>query len=244
MSHVLLLAGTAEARELAARLADMGCLGVTASLAGATAAPAQIAVPTRTGGFGGPKGLAAWIRAHDVTVLIDATHPFAARMQANAARAAAATGIPRLRLLRPEWPARPGWTLVTSLQEAADALPEGARVLLTTGRNEIAPFAARGDVSFHARSIEPVPDLPDHIRNIRARPPFTLADETALMRRLAITHLVSKNAGGAGAAKLDAAEALRLSTIMVARPPRPPGPVAATVAEAVAWLGQTVAKSH
>lgn len=239
--HVLILAGTAEARALAERLATVAGLRVTASLAGVTSAPAPIAAETRMGGFGGADGLAAWLRAHHVAALIDATHPFAARMAANAEAACAATGTPRLKLLRPPWQPSGDWHSLPGIAAAAAALPPGARPLLTTGRKETAPFAARPDLACLLRVIEPVSGLPPHIVQIVARPPFTLEAETALMRAHAVSHLVAKNAGGTGRAKLDAAARLSLPILMVERPAPPPGPVAATVAEAVAWVRETVA---
>ena len=229
---LLLLAGTAEARALAAALAQRG-VDATASLAGATRAPADHALPVRTGGVGGAEGLAGWLRANRVRGVVDATHPFSRRMPWNAAAACAAAGVPRVRLLRPEWPARAGWIPAASLGEAAAALPAGARVLLTTGR-EAAPFAARVDCRFWLRSIEPVA-LPPHVEPVLARPPFGVDEEEALMRRLGVTHLVSKNSGG-DAAKLDAAQALGVLVVMVARPAPPPGPLARSVDEALGWV--------
>jgi len=236
-----MLAGIAEARALASLLAGMPDLKPVASLAGVTAEPAPLAIPTRTGGFGGVTGLADWLGAHAPAVLIDATHPFAARMQRHAVEAAERANTPRLRLLRPPWPPRDGWREVPDLASAAADLPPGARALVTTGSGDIAPFAARPDTTIHLRSIEPVAGLPDHIHPILARPPFTREDETQTLRNLRVTHLVTRDAGGGGTAKLDAAEALRLTTIVVARPPEPPGPIARTPGEAVAWLRQTVA---
>ncbi|HUF87573.1 MAG TPA: cobalt-precorrin-6A reductase [Thermohalobaculum sp.] len=240
-AHVLILAGTAEARTLVERLAVLPGLRVTASLAGVTSNPAPIAAETRTGGFGGPDGLAAWLGAHRVAALIDATHPFAARMAANAATACAATGTPRLKLLRPVWQPVGDWHSFPEPAVAAAALPPGARPLITTGRKEVAPFAARPDLACLLRVIEPVADLPEHITQIVARPPFTLETELALMRAHAITHLLAKNAGGSGRARLDAAARLGLPILMVERPAPPPGPRAAGVADAVAWLLETVA---
>lgn len=228
-----MLAGTAEARALAARLSGMAGIEATASLAGATRAPAAYAVPVRTGGFGGAAGLKTWLRDGAVAAVVDATHPFAARMPWNAADACTAAGVPRLRLLRPEWPSEPDWTVVASLDAAARALPPGARVLLTTGR-EAAPFAVRRDCRFWLRSIEPV-HLPAHIQPLLARPPFGPEAETALLRRLGATHLISKNAGG-DRSKLDAATAEGVRIVMVARPPGPPGPEVGTVDEAAAWV--------
>lgn len=239
-AHVLILAGTAEARALAEALAALPGLRVTASLAGVTSAPAPLAGDTRTGGFGGAAGLTAWLGEQRVAALIDATHPFAARIAANAAAACECTGTPRLKLLRPAWQPVGDWRAFPDLAATAAALPSGARPLLTTGRKELAPFAARTDLAPLLRVIEPVADLPPHIEQIVARPPFGLEDELALMRRHGATHLVAKNAGGPARAKLDAAVRLGLPILVVERPTAPSGPKATTVADAVAWTCRTV----
>ncbi|MEM6712006.1 MAG: precorrin-6A/cobalt-precorrin-6A reductase, partial [Pseudomonadota bacterium] len=75
--RVLILGGTAEARELAERLADLRSVDTVASLAGATKDPKAYRVKTRVGGFGGIEGLTAWLTTEQVSVVIDATHPFA-----------------------------------------------------------------------------------------------------------------------------------------------------------------------
>lgn len=239
--RALLLAGTGEARALADAVSDIPDLHVTASLAGVTRAPVALPVTTRTGGFGGAGGLRDWLVAHRTDLVINATHPFAEQMQANALEACGALDLPCLRLLRPGWPPRPGWIHAATPGDTADALPQGARVLLTIGRKDLAPFHARPDLSCVLRTIEPVPGLPPHIAPMIARPPFTPDQERATMALLGVTHLVTKNAGGPGTAKLDAADALRLTTVVLDRPPPPPGPVVATVAEAVAWLHGKVA---
>ena len=92
--RVLILGGTTEARRLAERLAGRSDLAVTLSLAGRTAAPAAQPVPVRIGGFGGAQGLADYLSAERIDALIDATHPYAAVISANAAAAAAAAGVP------------------------------------------------------------------------------------------------------------------------------------------------------
>ena len=135
-AHVLILAGTTEARALAEALGPLAGLRVTASLAGVTSTHAPIAAETRTGGFGGADGLAAWLRDQHVAALVDATHPFAARIAANAAAACARTGTPRLKLLRPAWEPVGDWHDFPDLAAVAAALPAGARPLLTTGRKE------------------------------------------------------------------------------------------------------------
>lgn len=239
-AHILLLGGTAEARIVAERLSELPGLAVTASLAGVTADPAPIAANTRRGGFGGAAGLAEYLTTHAVTAVIDATHPFAAQMATNAAFACAAKATPRLRLIRPPWNPSGDWRSVPDIAAAATALPPGAKALITTGRKEIAPFAARDDITCLLRVIEPVPELPPNIAQLSARPPFSLDDELALMRTRAVTHLVSKNAGGPGRAKLDAAAQLAIPVVLVERPPPPPGPTVESIEAAVAWVLDTV----
>ncbi|MBJ6641307.1 cobalt-precorrin-6A reductase [Streptomyces sp. DHE7-1] len=226
--HVLILGGTTEARRLAADLAAHPAVRVTTSLAGRVASPAPVAGETRTGGFGGPEGLVDWLRTHRVDVLVDATHPFAASITANAARAAAVTGVRALMLRRPGWRPVAGddWHLVDSLDAAAEALPRlGRRVFLSTGRLGLAAFRHLTDLSFVVRSVDPPePPLPPDTRVLLARGPFTVTDETRLLRTHRIDVLVTKDSGGAAtAAKLTAARDLRLPVVVVRRPEPPAG---------------------
>ncbi len=132
------------------------------------------------GGFGGASLLAAWLRDHRIDRLVDATHPFAERMSASAARASQLTGVPLLALRRPGWDEEDGddWHRVPSLPDAANALPEGARVFLTTGRRSIPVFAARTDAWFLARSVDPPePPVPSNVEVLLARGPYTADGE-------------------------------------------------------------------
>ncbi|MGW2741473.1 cobalt-precorrin-6A reductase [Streptomyces sp. NPDC001450] len=226
--HILILGGTAEARRLAADLAARPGVRVTTSLAGRVARPGAPAGEVRIGGFGGAEGLADWLRTHDVDAVVDATHPFAESITANAARAATATGVPAVVLRRPGWHPGPGdrWHDVTCLAAAAEALPGlGRRVFLTTGRLGLAAFAHLTDLHFVVRSVDPPgAPLPPHTEVVLARGPFTLAGETDLLRARAIDVLVTKDSGGdATAAKLTAARQLGLPVVVVRRPPLPDG---------------------
>jgi precorrin-6A/cobalt-precorrin-6A reductase len=244
---VLVLGGTSEASGLARALAGRPGVEVTTSFAGRTSAPVAAAGRTRVGGFGGPEGLARHLREASVDVLVDATHPFAARMRWHAASAAGAAGVPWLRLERPAWQAVPGdrWVPVADLDAAAAAVTAGGhrRVLLTTGRTELAPFAACPDTWFLVRSVEPPGPLPlPRAEVLLARGPFTVEGELGLLAAHAIDAVVTKNSGGdATAAKLTAARRRGLPVVIVERPPSPPGPHAPTVADALAWLDATLA---
>ncbi|MCT7351498.1 cobalt-precorrin-6A reductase [Streptomyces sp. 15-116A] len=226
--HVLILGGTTEARELAAELTSHPGIRVTTSLAGRVVRPGPVAGEVRVGGFGGVRGLAGWLRAEGVCAVVDATHPFAETITAHAARAAELTGLPLVVLRRPGWQPGPGdrWHPVPSLDAAAGLLPRlGRRVLLTTGRLGLGAFAHLTELHFVVRSVEPPePPMPPHTRALLARGPFTLADETALLREHGIDVLVTKDSGGAAtSAKLTAARELGLPVVLVRRPPLPPG---------------------
>jgi precorrin-6A/cobalt-precorrin-6A reductase len=240
-TKLLILGGTGEAAALAERLAGDPRLTVITSLAGRTREPAKIAGAIRVGGFGGAEGLATYLEAESIDLLTDATHPFAARMAANAARACAETSVPRLKLLRPAWRAVAGdtWIAVADVAAAARAVGEiGRRVFLTVGRQELAAFAGLDGVWFLARSIEPPLCPLANCTTIQARGPFSEADEIALLEEHSIDLLVSKNSGGAATyAKIAAARSLGLPVVMIARPPVPPGDTVDSVDEAVAWVG-------
>jgi precorrin-6A/cobalt-precorrin-6A reductase len=237
--RVLVLGGTGEARRLAAALLADG-VDVVSSLAGATTSPVLPPGEVRVGGFGGADGLAAWLRAEEVTAVVDATHPFAAGITANAAAACGAAGVGLLRLQRPGWSAGPGddWRWVDTLEDAAAAVADHAHVFVTTGRRGLAAFAGlTGEVLL--RTLDPPePPLPARTTVVLERGPFALEDERALMREHEVDVLVTKDSGGGmTAAKLVAARERGIPVVVVRRPPVPPGvPVVATVEQARAWV--------
>jgi precorrin-6A/cobalt-precorrin-6A reductase len=240
--RILILGGTAEARTLAAALADRLALAVTLSLAGRTAQPAPQPVPVRTGGFGGPEGLARYLRVERIDALIDATHPYAAVISANAARAAKAAAVPILALRRPPWPKTEDdrWIAVDSIADAVAALGSAPRrVFLALGRKELQPFTAAPQHDYLIRSVDPV-DPPlgvPHATYIVARGPFSEAGDRALLERHAIEMIVAKNSGGdATYGKIAAARALGLPVVMLTRPALPDVPSVATVDEVLTWL--------
>jgi precorrin-6A/cobalt-precorrin-6A reductase len=235
---ILVLGGTAEARELAAALHERGT-PVTTSLAGRVTRPRLPPGEVRIGGFGGPDRLADWLGANGVTRVVDATHPFAERISTSAMAACAAAGTPLLRLERPGFSERPGdgWRWVDDLEGAAAEIAGlGERVLLTTGRQGLAAFA-EGKAWFLIRCVDPpAPPLPARHEVLLDRGPYTLEGELALIDRHRIDVLVTKDSGGTyTAAKLDAARARRLPVVVVRRPGRPASQGVSTVAQALAW---------
>jgi precorrin-6A/cobalt-precorrin-6A reductase len=237
---LLILGGTSEARVLAQQLAGDARYAALLSFAGRTEQLQRPALPHRVGGFGGAAGLAEFLRANAFDALIDATHPFAARMSANAVRAAQTLDLPLLRVAPPAWASQEGdtWHEVADMPAAAQAL--GAirrRVFLTIGRLEVDAFAAAPHHHYLVRSVDPFAlSLPD-ARLLTARGPFLREDERALLAREAIDVIVTKNAGTPSTyAKIEAARELGLPVIMVRRPLLPPCETVAGGDEALRWL--------
>jgi precorrin-6A/cobalt-precorrin-6A reductase len=240
--RILILGGTAEARRLAALLAARTEFAVTLSLAGRTAHPAPQAVPVRSGGFSGADGLIRYLRDQRIDVLIDATHPYAGVISANAARAARGAGVELLALERPPWIKLEGddWIEVASIADAVAALGETpSRVFLALGRKELQPFANAPQHNYLIRSVDPV-DPPLRVPRaayITARGPFSEVEDRALLERHEIEMIVAKNSGGdATYGKIAAARALHLPVIVLTRPILPDVPSVATVDAVVAWL--------
>jgi precorrin-6A/cobalt-precorrin-6A reductase len=245
---VLILGGTAEARELAGRLAGRDGLHVISSLAGRVRDPALPAGQVRIGGFGGPGGLADWLTTQRAAAVVDATHPFAARISVNAAAACARTGTPLLGLVRPPWTPGDGddWHPAGSLPDAAALLPSlGSRAFLTTGRQGLAAFAPLAGTWFLIRCVDPPSGpLPPACQVILARGPYDAAAELALMRTHRIDVLVTKNSGGElTAGKLQAARELAIPVVMVTRPALPEVPGCSSAAAAERWLLRQLPRS-
>ncbi|KON65477.1 precorrin-6A reductase [Komagataeibacter europaeus] len=241
--RVLVLGGTTEARVLYGLLEQAGArLDATVSLAGATRAPVLPRLAVRIGGFGGVDGLRDWLVAHRTDAVIDATHPFAVRMSANAAQACTQAGVALLRVERPGWTPVAGdrWIRVADMEAAARALGSTPRrVLLTVGRKDLLPFHHAGAHDWLLRSVDR-PDaslLPPGARVLQARGPFDVAAEDALLRDERIDVIVTKNSGGiATYAKLVAARARGVPVIMVDRPPVAAALTVVDAVGAMAWL--------
>ena len=248
-SRTLILGGTIEARLLADALAKRPGVTVTLSLAGRTANPLPQPVPVRIGGFGGADGLAAYLRDERIDALIDATHPYAATISANAAEAVRATGVPLVALRRKAWTKVDGdsWVEVATMDEAVRALGQAPRrVFLALGRKELQPFTAAPQHVYLIRSVDPVdpPLAVPHAIYIAARGLFSEAEDRALLKRHRIDVVVAKNSGGSATyGKIAAARTLQLPVIMLARPALPEVSSVATVEEALVWLDHAIASS-
>ncbi|WP_069162573.1 cobalt-precorrin-6A reductase [Nocardia altamirensis] len=238
----LILGGTREARELAHIASGEPGFDIVSSLAGRVRDPMLPDGAVRVGGFGGVDGLREWLAANRIAVVVDATHPFAGTISANAAAAVADLRLPLVHLRRPSWSAQPGdrWFRVPDLAAAAKTAAElGDRVFLTIGRQGVGAFAGSTRAWFLIRAIDP-PDgpLPPQHELLLARGPFTVEDEARLLADRRIDVVVTKDSGGDQTdAKLTAARAAGLPVVMIDRPALPAGGVVVeTVAETWKWL--------
>jgi precorrin-6A/cobalt-precorrin-6A reductase len=236
---LLILGGTAEARGLAGAAVDRfgHRLDVITSLAGRTRNPAALPGTVRVGGFGGAAGLADYLSAEAIAIVIDATHPFAEVISDHAREACEGTGVPRLALLRPRWRKQAGdhWIEVDDVAGAAVALADhGGRAFITVGVKELDAFAgAHGVIRLVDRPAAP----PANFEMLTGRGPFTVAGETRLLTDHGIDVVVSKASGGtATRAKITAARNLGIPIIMMRRPPDPPGPRTSRQSAALDWI--------
>lgn len=239
--NVLVLGGTADARDLADRLVADG-VDVVTSLAGRTKGPRLPSGNVRVGGFGGADGLVDWLAGNAIDAVVDATHPFAATITGHAAQACDRLGVGLLRLVRPGWADHPdagSWHWVGDHAAAAEAASRlGDRIVLTVGRQNLPTYLVLSDRTVLARVAEP-PELvlPPSWTLIARRGPFALADELALLGSFGCQVLVTKDSGGPTAAKLDAARTVGASVVVVGRPLPPEGlESVGDVEAAVAWL--------
>ena len=220
--RILILGGTQEAAELAQTLSDAGTEMIT-SLAGRTKEHVPVAGRTRTGGFGGIEKMVAWITDNGITKVIDATHPFAQQISKNAEQACRLGGVELERRQRAPWEKVDGdiWVEVCSLEEAAESLPSGAKVLLALGSQYLDAFSTRTDIHFLVRMVDQPtvpPNLPSH-ELVLGRPSASWRTEASLLNQHGINHIVCRNSGGAGAyAKIIAARELAIPVIIIRMP--------------------------
>lgn len=238
---LLLLAGTSEARSLAADLAKLPNVDVMASLAGVTREPLDLPVPMRSGGFGGREKFTAYLRDQQFDAVIDATHPFAAKISKRCYEVARDIGVAHLQILRPAWQPEAGdlWHFIPDESAAADHIPQGAVVFLATGRQTLQRFDNMAGRRLICRQIDRSEgDFPFQGGEfLIGRPPFSIQEEVDLFKTRNVDWLVVKNAGGMlSRSKLLAARQLQIPVLLIERPALLPCKPVETATEALQWI--------
>lgn len=248
MMRLLILGGTGEAADLAEAVRQRfgEQTDVISSLAGRTRQPRALPGRVRTGGFGGADGLVRYLRKTRIDLVVDATHPYATQISANARTACEAVGVPRMLLLRPPWTmqAHDNWIAVSDVAEAARRVPDfGSRAFLTLGSGDVSAFAGLEGVFLLLRVAEE-PDRPPlpGAEWIVGRGPFVEADEVRLLTDWRIDVVVSRNSGGkATRGKIAAARRLAIPVIMIERPVPEPGTRTNDIEETIEWIAGRLA---
>ena len=251
---LLILGGTSEAYQLAENLdkqLPQENLNFISSLAGSTKKPNIPAGKFRTGGFGGLAGLKNFLVKEEISLLLDATHPFAENISKNALLASSDLGLPFLVLNRPPWvkQSKDQWIEVSSLKNAVKYLKNVEKktgslfstgsIFLTTGNKELWLFQNSLNYHFLVRTVEE-PELVSEWPQatfLKDRGPYTLENEIKLLKKHKISMLVAKNSGGISTyAKIEAARYFKIPVLMVRRPEMITAKSCQTVNEAVDWV--------
>ena len=220
MMRILLLGGTGDALRIARQLGPEHVY----SLAGLGKVPDDLSCEVRVGGFGGSEGLARYIEDRRISLVIDATHPYAAQISANAAKASGAAQVPCWALRREGWQPQAGddWRMVDDWTELTAALASFKRPLFTLGREPLAHLDEIPPQQFWTIRCLGAHEANPRARILATRGPFTLEGERALFSAEAFDVVVSKNSGGSATeAKLEVARERGLPVVMLRRPALP-----------------------
>lgn len=245
--RILLLSGTSEGPVLGRALLDAG-LDVVATVTREEAVrhlfePLHGELTVEVQGFDAP-GLRQYLGS-GVYAVLDATHPFAVQITRIARDVCAELGVPYVRYERPDWLPPEGTHLAETFAEAAVLVPKlGNRIMLTIGANSLKYFAhLHGCLTMFARILPAAESLarafaagftPDRV--FCMRPPFSREFNRAFFAEYRTEVLVVKASGVAGGIveKVEAAQQLGMSVLMIKRPSVESAAAVSRIAEAVA----------
>ena len=193
--------------------------------------------------------------------VVDASHPFAVAVTETVKNACQSLGIPYVRFVRPEdAPENPcapdgnagDGSRLYRVDDAAQAAKLLSRlpgnILLTTGANTahvyvngIEDFNERGyirvlDTEASVAACQSAGICSDHI--LACRPPFTVEDNLAAIKKYNIRILVTKDSGAAGGVpqKLESIRQAGITGVILRRPTEDPAENAASLEELFVWL--------
>ncbi len=237
MEKILVFAGTIEGREIAEFL-------------NAHEVNTQVCVATEYGESLLPQGeyltvshdrltqeeMEEMIRREEISLVVDATHPYAALVTENIRAACNAAGAEYLRLLRDSenWSEKEVICADSVAEAAAFLAGTTGNILTTTGSKELKEYRVIPD--FANRVYARVLSLPEVVKScadlgftgkhlICMQGPFSVEMNTALLKQYDIRYLVTKEAGKNGGfpEKVEAARQAGARLVVIGRPLREEG---------------------
>jgi len=231
---IFVAAGTRDGRDLTQLLVKKG-YEVTASVVSSYGEKLLEACGKRLVINDGPldeAGLIRYIKAHDIRLFVDASHPYAVNVSQNAMAATEKLGIPYIRYERDitEFPYEK-LHIVHSYEEASEVAARlGKNVFLTTGSRNLQKFVgapALKEATIFARILPTAKVLIDceamgltPRQLIAMQGPFSKELNLAFFKESKADVVITKNSGTIGGTdtKLMAAKELGLPVVIIDRP--------------------------
>jgi precorrin-6A/cobalt-precorrin-6A reductase len=197
-----------------------------------------------------------YLQEHDIRLLVDASHPYAANVSRNAIAVCQALSIPYIRyerdLSKLDYDRI---TVVHSYEEAAQAAAAlGKKIFLTTGSRNLDKFVHSPDLKDCELTARVLPTAEviglceslglDAGHIVALQGPFSTELNIALYRQYEADVIVTKNSGEVGGTdtKLEAAKALGLPVVMIDRPKITYDEIAYTFEDIAAFAEKHIAK--
>lgn len=229
---ILVLAGTQDGRQLAARLAESHEVMVSVVSQYGRQLAGESHVQAQEGMLDTP-GMMELFRSRQVKILVDASHPYAANVSRNAMEACENGGVAYLRYERPQaaLPVYDKLYRAESYEMAAEqAMALGKVIFLTTGSRHLKIFKAAADSTIHRliARVLPEPGVLTECLTLGFQPrdivamqgPFSHELNKTLFQEFGTEVVVSKNSGQVGGSdtKFSAAMELGLPLVIIDRP--------------------------
>lgn len=224
---IWLIGGTTESRLIAEEIKKLALpLLITTATEEGREAALYLELPIYTGRMNGEQ-MEQFIYEQRISLIIDASHPYAREVSENSIKAAAAQTVPYLRYERESSPLE-GAKYFSTYEETVDYLRhQEGKILLTIGSNRLESFKELVGERLFVRVL-PVPSSLEKCRElgikssriIAIQGPFSTELNRALLREYNIRYLVSKESGPAGGVnnKLEAARLEGIEPIIIGRP--------------------------
>ncbi len=228
---ILMVGGTSETAPIASALAIAGFKVLVST---ATDVPLNVGdhpnISRRSGKLDRDL-MVQLVNERGVIAIVDASHPYAASIRANAREVADQLKIPYLSFVRPPLPEQDRLIISVSDHDAAAkvAFTFGQPVLLTTGSRNLEPYVHEANET-GTRLVVRVLSHPSSMGSCRkagisddnivsGRGPFSIEENMSIIKQFGVGVLVTKESGVAGGVpeKLEAARLAGCRVVLIQR---------------------------